>query len=346
MTEMTPGSRLAADVDGTVAVQNFALPLSAALSPEAAAAQASVLQQAGIMPDFSTAKDETQFRAMIDGFRHGLDEGRLKPMLARMAPAFPVTIAPDVIAGVKVEVFTPPSSTDEERVLINLHGGGFMFGAGLGGRVESLPVASAGKFRVISVDYRQAYEHRYPSASEDVEAVYRGLLERYPPGKIGIYGGSAGGVLSAQATAWILNKGLPAPGAIGVLGAGTGGSGDATYFSAIGCGRQPPMDLMGDIHKLKYGYFGGADPNDPCVSPHLAPLEFRAKFPPTLLITGTRAFDMSAALATHRALCQAGVEAQLHVFDGMGHCFYNEACLPESLDANDTIIRFFRKHLA
>ena len=81
------------------------------------------------------------------------------------------------------------------------------------------------------------------------------------------------------------------------------------------------------------------------MNPNAAPADFRAKFPPTLLITGTRAFDLSPALATHRALFQAGVDAQLHVFDGLGHCFYYDAMTPESLDAYDTIIRFFRKHL-
>ena len=345
MTNLAPGGKLPVSSTGIVAVQPFFLPLSAALSPAAAKAQATALQQAGMMPDLSSAKDETQFRAMVDIFRHGLDEGFLKPMLARMAADFPVHMQGNVLNGVNVEEFTPLSGDDDKCVLINLHGGAFISGAVLGGRLESIPLAHLGKFRVVSVDYRQAYEHRYPAASEDVEAVYRALLTRYPAERIGIYGGSAGGALTAQATAWILNKGLPAPGAIGVLGAGTGGTGDSAYFSAIGTGRQPPMDLMGNLHTMKYGYFDGSSPDDILAHPHRAPPEFRAKFPPALLITGTRTFDMSPALALHRALSQAGVEAELHVFDGMGHCFYNDPWLPESADANATIIRFFRKHL-
>jgi acetyl esterase/lipase len=69
-------------------------------------------------------------------------------------------------------------------------------------------------------------------------------------------------------------------------------------------------------------------------------------FPPTLIITGTRAFDLSPALATHRALVQANVDASLHVFDGLGHCFYYDASTPESLDAYNTMIRFFRMRLS
>ena len=84
---------------------------------------------------------------------------------------------------------------------------------------------------------------------------------------------------------------------------------------------------------------------DGAANPNLAPLEFRAKFPPTRIIAGTRAFDLSPALATHPALGQAGSEASLHVFDGLRHCFYYNAATPEGADAYDTIARFFRKHL-
>ena len=45
------------------------------------------------------------------------------------------------------------------------------------------------------------------------------------------------------------------------------------------------------------------------------------------------------------ALSEAGVDAQLHVFDGLGHCFYYDASAPEGADAYRTMVRFFRKHL-
>ncbi len=345
MTNVTPGSKLTADAEGVVSVQAFALPLSAALSPAAANAQKAALQQDLVMPDLNAITDPAQFRAMIDNIRLGLDEALLKPLLARMAQDFPVQMEGRVLNGVNVEEFTPLTGVDGARVLINLHGGGFFSGAVLGGRVESIPLAHLGKFRIISVDYRQAYEHRYPAASEDVEAVYRALLSHYPAERIGIYGGSAGGTLSAQATAWIIDKGLPPPGAIGILSSGTGGPGDSTYFSAIGTGRQPPFDALSNLRSTKHGYFAGTSPDDILIHPNLAPPEFRAKFPPSLFVTGTRAFEMSSALATHRAFCQAGVETELHVFDGLGHCFYYDAWLPESADVNQTLIRFFRKHL-
>ena len=49
------------------------------------------------------------------------------------------------------------------------------------------------------------------------------------------------------------------------------------------------------------GYFSGSDPKDPMVAPINSP-EILAKFPPTLLITGTRDFAMSGTLFTDTKL--------------------------------------------
>jgi epsilon-lactone hydrolase len=334
--------------DGTVRVPQFDLPLSAALSSEAKALLSMALRKALriTIPSAADFDTEAEFKPVVDAFRKSIDEGLARPQSERLLARFPVQIASGRLGGVPVETFTPLEGVDSERVLINLHGGAFYAGAVYVARMESIPVAHMGRFRVISVDYRQGYEHKFPAASEDVAAVYAELLKEYSPGQIGIFGGSAGGILTAQATAWILERGLPRPGAIGIFGAGTGGSGDGMYFSAIGTGQRPPDYAMTSLWSAKVGYFANVRPDDYLVNPNIAPEEFRAKFPPTLIITGTRAFDLSPALATHRALVRANVDASLHVFDGLGHCFYYDASTPESLDAYNTMIRFFRMRLS
>jgi monoterpene epsilon-lactone hydrolase len=269
-----------------------------------------------------------------------------RPLAEKLLAAFPVDIRPGRIGGVPVEEFTPQGERDADRVLINLHGGAFYSGAVHVARIESIPMCSRSRMRVVSVDYRQGYEHKHPAASEDVMAVYAELLKTYPAPHIGIYGGSAGGALTLQAVAMILAEGLPAPGAIGVFGAGAGGSGDGNYFAAIGTAQPPPVDVFGAIRGSKFGYLSEARRDDPLVNLLHAEESFRARFPPCLLITATRAFDLSPAIATHRALCQAGADASLHVFDGLGHCFYYDATLPEGADAYQTMVRFFRQRLA
>lgn len=333
--------------DGTIHVPAFDLPLSAALSPESRQRQIMAMRNVHIggIPRAELFETDAAFRVAVDDFRQDMDIKFLKPMAERLLEMLPVRVQAGRIADVPVEEFAPLDGADSDRVLINLHGGAFFSGMPHVARIESIPVAHRGKFRVIAVDYRQGYEHKFPAANEDVTAVYSELLKEHPPKRIGIYGGSAGGMLAAQATAWIIEKGLPAPGAIGIFGAGSGGSGDSAYFGAIGMGTLPPYDLIHGITSAKFGYFSEVSGDDYLVNPDLAPESFRRKFPPTLLITGTRAFDFSPAIATHRALVQAGVEASLHVFDGHGHCFYYDCTTTESVDAYQTIIRFFRNHL-
>lgn len=346
-TSTRPNAELQVDPDGTIHVQPYTLPLSPALSEHARTFLAASLNRTPRMsiPFAEDYETEADFKAMVDGFRANIDEAFAKPMTEMLRAVFPVNSTIATRGGVPVEEFTPVDGVDTDRVLINLHGGAFYSGATHVSRIESIPMANLGKFRVVSVDYRQGYEHKFPAASEDIAAVYESLLADYAPGQIGIYGGSAGGVLTAQATAWIIDKGLPVPGAIGIFGAGTGGSGDSAWFSAIGMGLQPPFTALATLAGASVGYFSEASDEDPLVNPNIAPLEFRAQFPPTLLVTATRAFDLSPAIATHRALVQAGVDASLHVFDGHGHCFYYDAMGPEGRDAYDTMIGFFRCHL-
>jgi len=70
-----------------------------------------------------------------------------------------------------------------------------------------------------------------------------------------------------------------------------------------------------------------------------------AKFPPTLVITGTRDFAMSAAVYTATRLTDAGVDAELHVWEGLFHGFFYNPDVPESRDCYRVIVGFFNRHL-
>ncbi len=92
------------------------------------------------------------------------------------------------------------------------------------------------------------------------------------------------------------------------------------------------------------GYFTGADVQGPVISPILHP-EVVAGFPPTLVITGTRAMDMSPAIVTNNSLLAAGRDSRMIVGEGMGHCYIYSPQLPESRDAYDAIVGFFKANL-
>jgi acetyl esterase/lipase len=204
--------------------------------------------------------------------------------------------------------------------------------------------------RVVSLDYRQGPQHRFPAASEDVAAAYRELLETYRAENIGIYGCSAGGMLAGMAVVWFQKESLPAPGAVGILCAGmtlapNGFGGDSAYTTAaIGESRTPPPPSGEPSGHSPLGYLAGVALDDPLAAPASSP-EVLAKFPPTLIVTGTRGFELSSAAYTHAQLVKQGVEADLHVWEGMFHGFFYNADVPESRDCYDVIVKFFDRHL-
>ena len=341
------------DDNGTLHVPAFAVPLSRYMSDEAKR-QFIEERRNPIGKDWDPDGPIAKYRAQIDGF--------YRPVVERARALYPVRIEAQKIAGIPTQVVIPVAGIaprNQQRVLINLHGGSFQVGAGLGGLAESIPVSALERIKVITVDYREAPEFQFPAASEDVAAVYRELLKHYSAQNIGIYGCSAGGILSAMATAWLQKAGQPTPGAIGIFSAGAFGSfsgapadpntwgGDSRFFAPPLVGEAPPpvVGQPADAASGAMNYIGNTNPTDPLVSPALSPT-LLAKFPPTLLIAGTRAYDMSAAVQTQRELTKAGVEANLHLWDGMGHCFFvNNVDLPESKEAYAVITHFFDTHL-
>jgi acetyl esterase/lipase len=326
------------EANGDVRVPAFVLPVSKLVSAEAAAAQ----RMRATMPAFDTVGvlPAEARRAQINAY--------MAPQIASLREAFAVEIVPATIGGVEVLDITPADgSHDPERVLINLHGGAFTVGWDGVALVEAIPMAVLGGYRIVSVNYRMAPEHRHPAAVEDAAAVYAALLNDYAPGKIGIFGGSAGGVLTAQAAAWLPAHGLPQAGAVGIFGAGGAPfeAGESAYIAGyIDASFPPPPADGGKPIDISKGYFDGIDPKDPSAWPAYH-LDVLATYPPALIITGTRAIDLSPAIFTNSQLLKAGVRSTLIVGEGMGHCYYCNIALPEGQDAYAVIVAFFRENL-
>jgi acetyl esterase/lipase len=275
-------------------------------------------------------------------------EQQLAPMVAGMRQLYPVNVAEMMVDGVRTRIVTPQhGDVDSQRVLINLHGGSFCMCAEGCALLESLPLAGLGKFKVVMVDYRMAPEASHPAALEDVERVYRELLKEYRHSQIGIFGGSAGGVLTSQMAARLPARGLSQVGAIGIFGAGAVpfGFGDSGQIAPYIEGVYPPPPADGlPALPLDRGYFANLDMADPLISPGMH-LEVLRKFPSTLIITGSRAFDLSPAIYTHSQLLKAGVHSQLIVGEALGHCYIYNPFLPEALDAHRVMVDFFNGSL-
>jgi len=331
-------------LDGVRGVPGFSLPLSPYLSPEAQA----VMRSAVVNGDPVAKMDNATVVKELATIRKGADDwayGEIKALRQR----YPVELHHETWNGVpvvRVEPRSAPADPAQRRLLIELHGGAFVFGrADSLGLLEAIPVAAMTGATVVAVEYRQGPEHQFPAASEDVAAVYRAALEKIPARHIGLFGCSAGGVLTGESLAWFAKEKLPMPAAAGLFCAGGDAryGGDSRYVAAaVTDALLPHAD--GSLPIMEDLYYGKVDFRDPLVSPVFSDAVL-AQFPPTLFITATRAAELSNVTYTHSRLVDLGRESDLHVWDGLGHAFHLDARLPESQQACRVMARFFSRHL-
>jgi epsilon-lactone hydrolase len=255
--------------------------------------------------------------------------------------AFPVHVERQTIAGVQTYTITPNSipAGNRNRVLVHVHGGAYVFYGGEVGIGEAILMASHGKIKVISIDYRMPPEHPFPAALEDAVAVWREVIKTLKPQNCGLFGSSAGGGLTLATVHRLKELKVPLPGA---LFAGTPWSdltkaGDTRFTNAdIDDVLVTSDGLLGACARL---YVGMHDLKHPLVSPVYGDL---SGFPPTILVSGTRDLLLSDTVRVHRKLCQAGVDARLHVFEGLSHAQYLSLFqTPECRDAFGQVSSFF-----
>jgi len=254
----------------------------------------------------------------------------------------PNALVDDTIAEVPVHIVTPDgmSEANKDKVLLNLHGGGF--NSDSGSYTESIPIASYAKMKVVAVLYRLAPEHPFPAAVDDSVAVYKELLKTYKPDHIVIYGTSAGAILTAEVAAKLKQLGLPEPAALGIFSgmgdfARTGDSQSLYALRGLSGHLDPPTSGAHDPE-----YAASTDAKDPILSPIYSDLH---GLPPTLFITSGRDLLLSGTVNLHRAYLNAGVDARLVVFDALTHAFWYDPRLPEAQEANHMMADFFVKQL-
>jgi acetyl esterase/lipase len=235
----------------------------------------------------------------------------------------------------------PPEHRD--KLLIHVHGGCYVLSPGEAGTSEAIMMAGLGHFKVISVDYRMPPEAYFPGALDDAMTVYRMALKTSNAKNVAVFGTSAGGALVLEMMLGAKQQGLRLPGAIspGTPMSDATKTGDSFYSNEMVDNVLVSRDGFCDAATRVYAH--GHDLKDPLLSPIYGDMH---GFPPAILTTGTRDLLLSNTVRVHRKLREAGVDAQLEVYEGQSHAQYQfDDRVPENREAFDEITAFFDKHL-
>lgn len=263
-------------------------------------------------------------RAWSEAVQQEIGQPRLKRYSVRMRER--------TIAGVLVREFTSARTRDDAPVLVDLPGGGFMVDAG--SITENAPIVGMTGYRVVAVRYRLAPEHGFPDAVDDALAVWRAVRAEHPGARMGLYGTSAGAILSAQLIARLRSVGEPLPDALGFFSgsADLGTSGDSMALFGDPAGASVLTRMYLRLHAI----------DDPLVSPALGDL---SGWPPTLCMSSSRDILLSATSEFCRRLDMAAVPSRLLVYDGLPHAFWAYIDAPETDAAFAAMARFFEAQL-
>ena len=260
-------------------------------------------------------------------------------MMTAVPLADDVSVDTFSIGDMTVDWVAVPTSRDD-RVVLYLHGGGYVIGNNVGYREMASRMARATSARVLLIDYRLAPETPFPGAVDDATAAYRWLLgEGVAPEQIAVAGDSAGGGLALATLVALRDAGDPLP-ACGICFSpwvDLEVSGESALEGAI----DDPMLAKAGLAGMAANYAGN-DLRNPLVSPLHANL---AGLPPLQVFVGTREILLNDATRVVDNAQAAGVDCSLSVGEGLIHVWQLFGHVPEAIESMATVEAFANKHL-
>ncbi|MBI1198598.1 MAG: alpha/beta hydrolase fold domain-containing protein [Phenylobacterium sp.] len=270
------------------------------------------------------------------------DPAATQARIARLLATYRLAMAEETIAGVHCYRITPSERPAQPgRLLVHLHGGAHVGGAGQSGLLEAVLVAGTARIETVSVDYRMAPSHPFPAAMDDATAVWTWLGQRYPAYRLGVFGTSSGGGMVLALTQRAIAAGLRVPDAImaGTPWSDLSETGDSYFTNRYA----DPIVYQGMLSVAAAQYADGLDLKDSRLSPVYGSF---AGFPPTLLLAGTRDIFLSNTVRVDRKLRDAGRRSELIVYEGQSHSAYLAGVeAPETATALNDISTFFAEAL-
>lgn len=267
----------------------------------------------------------------IGQIRKGFDE-----MLTQFPPAPGVRFEQTHLNGVPATWCIPPDFL-ETRVLLYLHGGGYMVGSSTGYRPLASQLATRLKARVLVPDYRLAPENPYPAALEDAVRVYSWLLDNgVAPASLTLAGDSCGGGLTVATMAAVRDAGLPLPTGAALISAWA--DLDLASDSITSKADEDPLLDQADLRGMANAYLGSTPARIPGASPVYGNL---AGLPPMLIQVGSAEILLDDSVRLAALAGAAGVKVQLDIWPKMFHVWHTYApVLDEGAEALDGIAAF------
>ena len=281
-------------------------------------------------------KEVFDVNTSITGFRERCEKG------ASRAGKLPEGIeVKRVEAAGMVAEWLIPAGAGREKVVLYVHGGGYVSGSCSDHRIVVAKFAHYTGITHLLYEYRLAPEHPYPAALEDSVAMFRWLLDSgYLPENIVMAGESAGGGLCLATLLALKERKLPMP--------------------AAGVAISPWTDLTcsGDSYRTKNKvspaplnswtvfsrhYAGNHDPSDPLISPLFGDLK---GLPPLFINSAVDDELFDDGEQFYLRAKEAGVDIQFRPGEGMIHCYPVLAPMfPEAEEAMLEIAGFVKSRL-
>jgi monoterpene epsilon-lactone hydrolase len=245
------------------------------------------------------------------------------------------------VDGAAHSLFVPPNCDAEHdrRIVMHVHGGGYVLGAPENEAPIAAPLAIALGCPVLSIRYPLWWEALPPADVDRVVSVYRELRKDRDASSIALMGVSAGGGLALRSALKLKELGERLPAALALATPWTDVSGTGDTFTTL-----MPYDVLentviDDVRQL-------LGPNSDLRSPAFSPIyaDYSADFPPTIIATGTRDALLSDCARLQRRLTDAGVANDLRVFEGMPHGFMGFR-MPETDAFVQDFTQFLGRHL-
>ncbi|HET6986377.1 MAG TPA: alpha/beta hydrolase [Kribbella sp.] len=224
-----------------------------------------------------------------------------------------------------------PKNAAHDRVLLCMHGGGFIGGSRYSHRKMFGHLAKAVGARALVFDYRLAPEYTHPAQVDDATATYRWLLDQgISPSHIAFTGDSCGGGLTITTQLHARSLGLPLPAATMPFSPWVDMEATATSYDA---NRERDAFFHRDLVRGLASVFLGADGSarDPLANPLYGDL---TGFGPIYIQVGGDEVLLDDANLLAAAAEKAEVEVRVDVFPQMQHTFQMAAGrAPEADDA-------------